>query len=92
MSVITIVVKRKFFEQIKSGKKKEEYREIKDYWVKRLNRKGISKVKLKVGYPKIETEDNTLICKFKGYEKKTVETETFGKALVFAIDVSEPIS
>jgi len=29
-------LKRKWFDMILSGEKKEEYREIKDYWVKRL--------------------------------------------------------
>ena len=33
---ITLTLKKEWFDMIRSGKKKFEYREIKDYWVKRL--------------------------------------------------------
>lgn len=39
---LTLIVKKVFFDQILSGKKKEDYREIKDYWNSRfINRKFI---------------------------------------------------
>jgi hypothetical protein len=41
MKTITITLKKKWFDMILSGKKKEEYREVKDYWMKRIaNVKG----------------------------------------------------
>ena len=34
--MLTLPIKKKWFEMIKSGEKKEEYREIKPYWTKRF--------------------------------------------------------
>ena len=36
MSVLKLTLKKKWFDMIASGEKKEEYREIKDYWTERL--------------------------------------------------------
>lgn len=36
MRILTLNLKREWFEQIKSGEKKEEYREQSTYWIKRL--------------------------------------------------------
>lgn len=37
MSTLHLTLKKKWFEMILSGEKKEEYREIKPYWEKRFN-------------------------------------------------------
>jgi hypothetical protein len=34
--ILHLTLKKKWFDMIASGEKKEEYREVKDYWVKRL--------------------------------------------------------
>lgn len=36
MNTITLTLHKKWFDMILSGQKKEEYREIKPYWVRRL--------------------------------------------------------
>lgn len=36
MKTLKLTIKKKWFDMILSGEKKEEYREIKDYWTKRL--------------------------------------------------------
>lgn len=36
MTTLHLTLKKKWFDMILSGEKKEEYREIKDYWTKRL--------------------------------------------------------
>jgi len=36
MSTLNLTLKKQWFEMIVSGEKKEEYREVKDYWMKRL--------------------------------------------------------
>lgn len=36
MKVLHLTLKKKWFDMILSGEKKEEYREIKDYWISRL--------------------------------------------------------
>lgn len=37
--ILHLNLKKKWFDTIFSGRKKEEYREVKPYWDKRLNRK-----------------------------------------------------
>lgn len=36
MKILNLTLSKKWFDMILSGKKTEEYREIKDYWIKRL--------------------------------------------------------
>ena len=36
MKILNLNLKRKWFDMILSGEKKEEYREVKDYWARRL--------------------------------------------------------
>lgn len=36
MNTLHLTIKKKWFDMIASGEKKEEYREIKEYWIKRL--------------------------------------------------------
>lgn len=36
MGIITLTLKKEWFDMILSGEKKEEYRDIKPYWVRRL--------------------------------------------------------
>lgn len=40
MRTLTLPLKKKWFDMIASGEKKEEYREISPYWIKRLLRCG----------------------------------------------------
>lgn len=40
MNTLTLTIKRKWFDMIKSGDKEEEYRERKPYWHKRLWKDG----------------------------------------------------
>lgn len=38
MRILHLTLKKKWFDMILSGEKKEEYREIKPYWIKRLSK------------------------------------------------------
>lgn len=49
MKILHLKLKKKWFDMIVSGVKKEEYREIKPYWDKRLN-KSFDIVRFKNGY------------------------------------------
>lgn len=40
MKTLHLSLKAKWYEMIESGEKKEEYREIKPYWIKRLGVEG----------------------------------------------------
>lgn len=55
MKILDLVLKKKWFDMIKDGDKREEYREIKPYWTKRLvdsngNFKNFTHVKFRNGY------------------------------------------
>lgn len=50
-NILHLTLKRKWFDMIASGEKREEYREIKSYWEKRL-KKEYTEVVFKNGYSK----------------------------------------
>ena len=53
MKVLHLPLKAKWYEMIESGVKKEEYREVKPYWLKRLAEGQIyTHVKFSYGYTK----------------------------------------
>ena len=47
--VLMLTLKKKWFEMIASGEKKEEYRDLKQYWITRLERK-VDTIHFKNGY------------------------------------------
>lgn len=52
MKILHLTLKKKWFDMIASGEKKEEYREIKPYWFKRLRNKKYDVIKFRNGYAK----------------------------------------
>lgn len=52
MKILHLTLKKKWFGMILSGVKKEEYREIKPYWNKRLLNKKFDRIELANGYGK----------------------------------------
>lgn len=50
MRTVTMPIKRKWFDMIRSGEKKEEYRTIGNYWRKRLLENKVKCLKLINGY------------------------------------------
>jgi len=52
MKVLPLILKKKWFDMIVSGEKKEEYREIKPYWIKRL---------IDINHPEEEKDENKTI-------------------------------
>ena len=52
MRVLHLTLKRKWFDMILSGEKKEEYREIKPYWHRRLLTKEFDVICFRNGYAK----------------------------------------
>jgi hypothetical protein len=81
-------VRKEYFDQIKSGEKKEEYRLIKPYWIERLNR-NYDGIYIFRGYPKKDSwsPDNFTIFPWNGFERRTITHPEFGKypVNVFAI-------
>ena len=101
--ILNLTIKKKYFDQILSGEKTEEYREIKSYWVTRLTNqnpdgtvngdefyKKFDAVKFTNGYL-INAPSFTIECK--GIEMKEIEHEFFhdGKVDVFAIKLGKII-
>ncbi|WP_239056031.1 hypothetical protein [Fusobacterium sp. IOR10] len=81
-------VRKEYFDEVKSGKKKYEYRLFNDYWKKKIwFVDWIDNVIIKLGYPKnIETE-KIIKFKYQGYEIETIKHKEFGDkpVKVFAI-------
>ena len=52
MEVLPLTLKKRWFELIRVGRKKNEYREVKDYWTKRLVGKDYTHILFTNGYGK----------------------------------------
>jgi hypothetical protein len=70
--VLHLTLKKKWFDMIASGEKTEEYREIKDYWIKRFVETSIKRlepfkhfnaIRFKNGYSK---NAPSMLVEFKG--------------------------
>lgn len=66
MKILHLTLKKKWFDMIIRGDKKEEYREIKPYWDKRLNGKSYEIVRFRNGYAK---DAPTMDVEIKGIRK-----------------------
>lgn len=75
---LILPVKRKWFEQIESGEKTEEYRIDNEYWQKRIIGKSFEKVIITLGYPKREDSSRRLEFPWNGYVMRSVVSEEWG--------------
>lgn len=79
MKTLHLVLKSQWFDMIASGEKKEEYREIKEYWVKRLGFHANVQFDIQQGVffpPEVIKYDT--ITFHKGYSKKTITIKCEG--------------
>jgi hypothetical protein len=91
MSDLILNVKKEWFDLIKSGKKKREYREIKPYWDKRLGDKDYRNVIIVCGYPKVRDETNTIAFPYKGYILTSVSPhEVSYDETIHTLNITEP--
>lgn len=72
MQTLKIVIKKIYFDQIASGEKKIEYREVKPFWQSRLNdangkKRNYDNIEFINGY---NADAKRMITKFEGFEKK----------------------
>ena len=103
LETLPLTINKKWFDQIVSCEKTEEYREVKGYWVKRLTNqnddgtvngnsfyKNFRFVKFTNGYGKNKP---WIIVEFKGINMKEIEHEHFfdNKIDVFAIQLGQII-
>ena len=68
---LKLILKKRWFDLIASGEKKEEYREIKPYWGKRLTDlpNGHYLFSHRYGYQKFHFKDITSVTFYLGYQK-----------------------
>ncbi|MFS2049745.1 ASCH domain-containing protein [Variovorax sp. Varisp41] len=87
--MLHLPLKREYFEQIRDGKKRFEYRLRTPYWCRRLEGRFYSGIVLTMGYPAADDTARRLDLPFRGYELDTITHEHFGPAAVdvFAIRV-----
>lgn len=64
---LSLNVKGQWFEQVKSGEKTEEYREVTPYWTRRLEGKEFKDIKYKYGYPVSTATSRILTLPWRGY-------------------------
>lgn len=79
---LTLNLKKEYFEEIKKGIKKEEYRLCTPYWKKRIENKSFEKIIIKMGYPKNTEFEKILYFNWNGYEKKKIKHKHFGSSEV----------
>ena len=90
---LTLRLKKKYFDEIKAGTKKFEYREKCEYWRLRIERKNIDDIQLIWGFPRREemNENNQMIFPWNGYEIHQVVHEQWKnkKTEVYAIRLNK---
>lgn len=86
MKVLYLPLRKIYFDQIKSGKKKTEYRLYNDYWEKRLA-KAYDKIVLTLGYPKRDDMTRRIERPYKGYDIVKIKHPEWGnqEKICFAI-------
>ena len=79
MKILHLHVKTEYYNQVKDGTKKEEYRKFKQYWAKRLNSKTYDLIYYYKGY----TQEK-MIFKFNGWRLDMIQHKEFGDKPVLA--------
>lgn len=87
MTDLTLSVKLEYFLEIKSGRKVEEFRQINDFWKKRIVGRTFDRVIITHGYPKKGDPERTLYFPWRGYRELLLTHPLFGivPVAVFAI-------
>lgn len=73
---ITLPLKKKWFDLIKSGEKKEEYREITPYWISRFVKVPKWKVEHILETPEILLHDMSVVSNYEYLERGLINLES----------------
>jgi len=79
---LVLHVKGEYFDAIKSGTKKLEYRLCNEYWRKRLENRTYREVVIFRGYPRKGDKLNMLEFPYKGYKHEKITHKHFGNVPV----------
>lgn len=93
--ILTLHLKREWFEKIKSGEKTVEYRAVTDHWRDMLVGRTYDEIHLMLGYPSSNDADRIIRRKWNGSWPAVVTDHPqfgHGNVPVFAIDVSVKLS
>lgn len=80
--ILYLHVKAKYFSEIKSGVKTEEYRLFNPYWWNRLYFNIYDEVHILSGYPKKDDPSKRIIFLWMGYGIKKIKHPEFGEEYV----------
>ena len=78
MTTLYLPLKGEYFDQIKSGEKREEYRLATPYWARRLEGRSYADIVLTKGYPPKADMDRRLQRPWRGFRKTTITHPHFG--------------
>lgn len=81
MKILHLNLKKEYFQAIKAGHKKYEYR-LAETWLKRLEGKSFDIVLIKCGYPKANDSERIIQRPWRGFEIQTITHPHFGEAPV----------
>lgn len=89
MRSLHLPLKREYFNAVRDGSKKVEYRVWDDYWRKRIEGKSFDRIVLTLGYPKKDDMNRRLVRCWKGYSVITIIHPQFGSepVKVFSINL-----
>lgn len=85
MRILTLHVKREYFEAIQAGTKKEEYRLFNDHWRKRIECRNFDEVEICLGYPERGDSSRRLRFPWRGYEIKRIRHKHFESQAVTTV-------
>jgi len=90
MGDLTLALNGVYFDQVRSGEKREEFRLQTPYWRKRLEGRTYENVVLTRGYPAAADLSRRLTIPWRGFREVTITHPHFGPdpVFVFAINVS----
>ncbi|OWQ91997.1 RNA-binding protein [Roseateles aquatilis] len=87
MRILYLPLVRQYFEDIRDGRKPEEYRRATPYWRKRLEGQTFDMIVFTLGYPARDDHERRLVRPWRGYRVTTITHPHFGpeQVKVFAI-------
>ena len=78
MRVLHLVMKGVYFDQIRDGLKRDEYRLRSPYWRKRIEGKTFGRIDLSRGYAPKHCQDRHLSLTWRGYDVRMISHPQFG--------------
>jgi hypothetical protein len=94
VKTLQLAVTAEYFDQMKAGTKRFEYRLRTPYWAKRLAKAPFDRLIITKGYPPRDDASRRLVLPWLGFHGDTITHKHFGATPVevFAIHISETAS